>query len=60
MIDTNSIDDNFDNIHPCITRLLDPKEKTFTKLFQNEIHKLTNICNGHICNATCYKKMLIH
>jgi len=45
MIDTNNINDNLDNIHPYTTRPLDPKEKTFTKLFQNDIHKLMNICN---------------
>jgi len=45
-IDTKYIDDNLDNIYPCTTtRPPDPKEKTFTKLFQNDIHKLMNICN---------------
>jgi hypothetical protein len=42
---TNCIDDNLDNIHPCTTRPLDLEEKTFTILFQNDIHKLMNICN---------------
>jgi hypothetical protein len=55
MIDTNCIDDNLDNIHPYTTRPLDLEEKTFTKLFQNDIHKLMNICNWHLCNPTCYK-----
>jgi hypothetical protein len=45
MIDTNSINDNLDNIHPYTIRPLDLEEKTFTKLFQNDIHKLMNICN---------------
>jgi hypothetical protein len=31
---TNCIDNNLDNIHPCTTRPLDLEEKTFTKLFQ--------------------------
>jgi len=53
MIDTDFIDDNFDNIHPYTTMPLDHEEKTFTKLFQTKIHKLMNICNGHIFNATC-------
>jgi len=45
MIDTNNINDNLDNIHPYTTWPLDLEEKTFTKLFQNDIHKLMNICN---------------
>jgi hypothetical protein len=45
MIDTNYIDDNLDNIHPYTTRPLDLEEKTFTKLFQNDIDKLMNTCN---------------
>jgi hypothetical protein len=45
MIDTNCINDNLDNIHPYTTRPLDLEEKTFTKLFQNDIHNLMNICN---------------
>jgi hypothetical protein len=45
MIDTKYIDDNLDNIYPCTIRPPDPKEKTFTKQFQNDIHKLMNICN---------------
>ncbi len=55
MIDTNCINDNLDNIHPYTTRPLDLEEKTFTKLFQNDIHNLMNICNWHFCNPTCYK-----
>ncbi len=31
---TNCIDDNLNNIHPCTARPLDLEEKTFTKLFQ--------------------------
>jgi len=53
MTNKNYIDDNLDNI--CTTRPLDPKKKSFTKLFQNNIHKLMNICNWHVCNPTCYK-----
>jgi hypothetical protein len=45
VIDTNFINDNLHNIHPYTTRPLDHEEKTFTKLFQNDIHKLMNICN---------------
>jgi hypothetical protein len=55
MIDTNYIDDNLDNIHPCTIRPLDLEEKIFKILFQNDIHKLMNICNRQICNPTCYK-----
>jgi hypothetical protein len=54
-IDTNCVNDNLDNIHPCAIRPLDLEEKKFTKLFQNDIHKLMNIFNQHICNPTCYK-----
>jgi hypothetical protein len=53
MTNKNYIDDNLDNI--CTTMPLDPKRKSFTKLFQNDIHKLMNICNWHVCNPTCYK-----
>jgi hypothetical protein len=35
--DTNCIDNNLDNTHPCTTKPLDIEEKTFTKLFQNDI-----------------------
>jgi hypothetical protein len=28
---------NLDNTHPCTTKPLDIEEKTFTKLFQNDI-----------------------
>ncbi len=45
MIDTNYIDDNVGNIHFCTTRPPNPKEKNFTPLFQNDIHKFMNICN---------------
>ncbi len=55
MTNKNCIDDNLDNIHPCTTRPPNLQEKTFTKLFQNDIHKLMNICNQHVCNLTCYK-----
>jgi hypothetical protein len=48
MSNINYIDYNFNNIHPCTTRPLDPKEKTFTKLFQNDIHKLMNMQSMHM------------
>jgi hypothetical protein len=51
----NCIDDNLDKIHPYTTRPSNLKEKTFTKQFQNDIHKLMNICNQHVCNLACYK-----
>jgi hypothetical protein len=43
--DTNCIDNNLDSKHPCTTKPLDLEEKTFTKVFQNDIQILMNICN---------------
>ncbi len=40
MTNKNCINDNLDNICPCTTRPPNLEEKTFTKLFQNDIHKL--------------------
>ncbi len=53
MTNKNYIDDNLDSI--CTPRPLDPEKKSFTKLFQNDIHKLMDICNWHVCNPTYYK-----
>jgi hypothetical protein len=36
---TKCIDDNLDNMHPWIARH-QFEEQTFTKIFQNDIHKL--------------------
>jgi len=52
---TYCIDDNLDNIHSWTTRPPNHEEKKFTKLFQNDIHKLMNTRNQHPCNPTCYK-----
>ncbi len=43
MTNKDYIDDNLDNI--CTTMPLDLKKNSFTKLFQNGIHKLMNTCN---------------
>ncbi len=55
---TKCIDDNLDNIHPRTTRHQILKKNRY-KLFQNDIHKLMNICNRHVCNPTCYKTYVI-
>lgn len=47
---TICIGEIFDDIHPCTTRPPNIEDKTFPKLFQNDIYKLMNICN-----PTCYK-----
>jgi hypothetical protein len=49
------VEENLDHIYPCNTRPLDIEDKTFPKLLQNDIYKLMNTCNRHVCNSTCYK-----
>ncbi len=49
-----------DYIHPCTTRPLDTNENTFHELFDNDVCKLMNICNCHVCNLACYNQILMH
>ncbi len=51
---TICIDEDLNDIHPCTRRPPNIEDKTFPKLFQNDIYKLMNICKHAI------KFMLMH
>jgi hypothetical protein len=43
------------NIHPCTTRPPNVNNINFNIQFQQDFHKLMNICNWHKCNHDCYR-----
>lgn len=49
------VEKDLDDMHPCTIMPLNTKDKSFFKLFKNDIYKLMNTCKRHICNPTCYK-----
>jgi hypothetical protein len=54
-ITQNENDKCDDYIHPCTTISPKTNENIFHELFDNDVWKLMNICNCHVCNPTCYK-----
>ncbi len=43
------------DIHPCSTRPPYVNDINFNIQFQQDFHKLMNVCNRHKCNLACYK-----
>jgi hypothetical protein len=54
-ITKNENDKCDDYIHPCTTRPSNTNENIFHELFDNDVWKLMDVCNRHVCNPTWYK-----